>query len=342
MYMPPIRRSSRPGSTGRLDLAAAARDPRPVVTRALSQSARPATDIPNEVRPGMPVAALERVLIDILPPYQSTGRIVPTMPHPTTLPLSRAFAPGERAGTLRPLYPEQWTPEFLRSVRQRDGHKCTNCGIATGDMYVHTPWNREKHAADALCVMVHGAMAVAHPDSDPSNLVGVRSLCGVCHNAHDRVHTRSQKALSLSWTGQLTDEKLDHLVSQIITPALQEAARPLGALQPGGADLLVALLADRDLNLTCFPAVDLFPALANESNSDINRVIAAGIHRLRVRGLMDSNYQLTRMLTVPAPSDGSHPAPGFHPRPARRHAHIHAAAPSAHNPRPHLPAAARA
>ncbi|ADV66503.1 hypothetical protein [Deinococcus maricopensis] len=343
-YIPPIRRGgqARPGGTGRLDLIASARDPRPVVQHALRQVGRDPSQVPASVRPGISPRALEIVLLGILPPYQECGRVVPAIPHPTALPLSRAFIAGERAGTLRPVYPSEWGPALHHAIRDRDGQRCVNCGFGFGDLYVHRPWNKRVHAPDPVCIMVHGRMAIAHADSDPGNLVGLRSLCGVCHNTADRVHTRSGKALTLAFHGQLTESRLDYLVQQIILPATLEAERPLGALQPGGADLLTAVLADREMNLTWPAAIEVLPSLAGEDRSDINRVLAVGSYRLQLRGLMSTDYQLTRMLTVPDPEDGSHLAPSFVPRgPSRRHRHAYAAAPTTRRPRPAPRARAR-
>lgn len=332
IYIPPIRTGgqARPGGTGRLDLSAAAQNPVPVVQKALQQVGR--TDMPAGVKPGMSPRALEALLLSILP----TERTVPPIPHPTTLPLSRAFLPGTRAGTILPHYPAEWTKELQRSIRAAAGHRCENCGMQTGDMYAHRPWSKALHAPRPLTIMVQGWHAVAHRDSDPSNLNDLRALCGACHNIADKVHTRSQKALSQAWTGQLIEHRLEHLMQETLLPAAQEAERPLGALQPGGADLITAVLADQGHSLTWHNAVDLVPALARETPEDINRVLGASIWRLKLRGLMGQDYRLTRQLTISWPDDGTYPPPSYLPPRQRRHVH------SATPPRPKARPARRA
>lgn len=289
----------------------AVRDPLPWVHAALIQVGRSAGETPTSIQPGMPIATLEETLLGILGPDPRTE--VPLIPHPTALPLSRAFAAHPAiAGVIVPRYGPGFSAGFRYGLRKRHRFLCSHCARREQELYAHTPWDRRRRTPGPRTVMIQGPLAIAHLDSQPEKLTGARPLCSRCHNVADRCHTRSAKALAQAFRGQLTQDRLEFDLSTL-RRAAAEGERPLGALQPGGSDLMVAVMADREMSLTASSAAGIIPALGNEITADINRVIAAAVWRLQLRGLMGSDHQLTRLLTCPQPERPEQPQ--FLPRP---------------------------
>lgn len=271
----------------------------------------------------MPAAELTRVLARIL--GEDTPETAPRLPHPQDLPTSLEFTPSlDREGVLLPAYPVAFSAALKDRVRARDNQTCQCCGLKKGDMYATRAWDRYKRVRGELKIMQLQKLQVAHPASAPEQIdeAELISLCPRCHNRKDQIHNWSAKALTQAMSGQLTAaalaERLSHL-ERVTTEAITDGTRPLGALQPGGADLLAAVLADRELPFTAASARAVLPALDTEPVDDIRLVLAAARERLRLRGLMmPSGFSLTRMLTCPQETWPE--TPQFLPRPGAENA----------------------
>ncbi|MDV6376424.1 hypothetical protein [Deinococcus arenicola] len=262
------------------------------------------TELNITVRQAMPAADLTRVLARIL--GEDSPEAAPRLPHPSALPLSMEFVSSpDRAGVLLPAYPVEFSAALKNRVRERDNQTCRCCGLRKGDMYTNAAWDRYKRVRGPVKIMQLQKLQVAHPASAPEQIdeAELVSLCPRCHQRKDAVHNWSAKALTQAMSGQLTAaalaERLTHL-TRVTGEAVTDGTRPLGALQPGGADLLAAVLADREMPFTAGSARLILPALENEPVDDIRLVLAAARERLRLRGLMmPSGFHLTRMLTCP-------------------------------------------
>lgn len=283
---------------------AAAENPLALVQKALSQTKQDASQYDlSRVRQGMSPALLEGLLIEILGARPEVDPPFP--PSPSSLPLSLDFEPGDD-GSMRAIYSEKFDYRLRRMVRDRAGNRCEHCGRGDGDLYLNQTWDHGKQEKGPLTVNVQGALQVAHIGSDPSLIdpAELMALCYRCHNRLDFAHQRGSKLLTFAMRGTLGHEELQIYLNRLrdITSA---AARPLGALQPGGADVMTAVLARGQSvgGIKIERAKQLIPALATEPDADIRRVLHASVKRLRIRGLMTQDgYELTRHLSLTTPA----------------------------------------
>ena len=301
-YSAPRRRST----TSRLDLREAARDPLPIVMRALTQPHSTGKTLEGTqerlgiiVRPGMPPRDLETVLRHILPPER---RDVPEPVHPTALPLSTAYRPSApddefySPGALKPIYQPGFNSSFKARLRDRAGDTCDCCGVMEGDLYVHGTWKgRGVNEQEEPTIKVVGKMAISHPAADPSHLSDdMQVLCSSCHNRLDRAHLLGSSALTSAMNGNLTQERLDArltMLREVTASAIAQGGRPLGALQVGGSDLMLALVLDLGLTPNASGCRALLPSLESEPTGDIRLVMVAARRRLIIRGIMDEGAQ---------------------------------------------------
>jgi hypothetical protein len=128
-------------------------------------------------------------------------------------------------------------------------------------------------------IMQLNVLQVAHPASVPGEIdeAELLSLCPRCHQRRQQMHNWSSKSLTQAMKGRLTvtemQGRMAHL-ERVRQDALRDGTWPLGALQPGGADLLAAYVLDQDKKPTAANAIKVLPALAAEPIEDIHELTA--------------------------------------------------------------------
>jgi hypothetical protein len=112
---------------------------------------------------------------------------------------------------VRDNYPPEWDKEIVPRIRQRDGYKCTVCGIADRTWYYNTlDGNRVQLRSDATGRLLDGQhvppgfklkriyLNTAHLDQKLVNHSddNLASMCPGCHLNYDRVVSDAQRQRS--------------------------------------------------------------------------------------------------------------------------------------------------
>lgn len=283
-----------------LDIPGAAQHATYWIDRALytTRQGRAQFDL-SAVHDGMEPARFEALMIRILEKGEERAARPPLSP-PTPLPTSTAFHRTE-AGGLKSSYTEEFSPELKRSVRAASKHRCAHCGMPNQGVYLNTPWNRQTRQKDTLRIQVQGVLHVAHYGSNPDNLQGLSALCSRCHNELDWGHQRGGKLLTQSLYGTLGHTELQRWLNE--ARALTERAEsPLGALQPGGADLVTAVVLRGNSGVPVAPEsiARVIPRAAVHAAEQLQTVWNAALDRLRIRGhIAPGSLTLNRPLSLP-------------------------------------------